>query len=599
MSARSEREAVYLAENGWSWILEGDSISQVSWHGVVIFESVRPMVRDRDWNTIAPILYSERPHSDANEQGDWIVGEEYRFSGGTATGRLSLSVTQESLNVKYVFRAGNDVLVNRVGITATIPSELAGSDLEYATTRGRVGRSRLPITISPYQPILDISQLDLARSGVKFGISFFGDEFEMEDQRNWCDSSFKIYSRPLSLPFPYVIRGGDEVVQELRLSARDDENPVENPVGGVGADWKLSEEGRPFAIPRISVGATTSFSNAVNALDLEKVSPASLLVEASEGFDLGKILRSAMSEISGTSIPLDVRLSIDSLEGLRDMVDRVLSCGADIRSISVFRKSVHYTDVEVWNCLVDSIGGRNVQLGSGTRGHFAEFNRNYQEFPESSNEYCFSITPEMHVNDKRHINECLNSIRDVVDSVRLLVGRSKLFIGPVTLKPRVNTVATDIVVVDRMTESGYGADCVPGSVDERQFSDWLGAWTAWMLIELALSGVDQVSMFEAGGARGIISESGALSPAGIILRAFSASRGMWIELIDVDVPQWVRVALISDGTRRRCLVINLGVEDFSICLPQFGVNEEVFCRAESFQLIDMSDSVDGMVVSSS
>ena len=33
-----------------------------------------------------------------------------------------------------------------------------------------------------------------------------GDVFEMEDQRNWSDASFKTYSRPLALPFPY--RGG-------------------------------------------------------------------------------------------------------------------------------------------------------------------------------------------------------------------------------------------------------------------------------------------------------------------------------------------------------------------------------------------------------
>ena len=35
-----------------------------------------------------------------------------------------------------------------------------------------------------------------------------GDAFEMEDQRNWADASFKTYVRPLSKPRPYVIAKG-------------------------------------------------------------------------------------------------------------------------------------------------------------------------------------------------------------------------------------------------------------------------------------------------------------------------------------------------------------------------------------------------------
>ena len=33
-------------------------------------------------------------------------------------------------------------------------------------------------------------------------VAFDGDIFEMEDQRNWTDASYKIYSTPLRLPFP-------------------------------------------------------------------------------------------------------------------------------------------------------------------------------------------------------------------------------------------------------------------------------------------------------------------------------------------------------------------------------------------------------------
>ena len=35
-----------------------------------------------------------------------------------------------------------------------------------------------------------------------------GDTFEMEDQRNWSDASYKTYVRPLALPWPYVLPAG-------------------------------------------------------------------------------------------------------------------------------------------------------------------------------------------------------------------------------------------------------------------------------------------------------------------------------------------------------------------------------------------------------
>ena len=45
-----------------------------------------------------------------------------------------------------------------------------------------------------------------------------GDAFEMEDQRNWADASFKTYVRPLSKPRPYVIAKGAADRQRITVS---------------------------------------------------------------------------------------------------------------------------------------------------------------------------------------------------------------------------------------------------------------------------------------------------------------------------------------------------------------------------------------------
>ena len=59
-------------------------------------------------------------------------------------------------------------------------------------------------------------------AGVTAECRMEGDTFEMEDQRNWSDASYKTYVRPLALPWPYRIPAGEPVRQEIVLSVRDD-----------------------------------------------------------------------------------------------------------------------------------------------------------------------------------------------------------------------------------------------------------------------------------------------------------------------------------------------------------------------------------------
>jgi len=45
-----------------------------------------------------------------------------------------------------------------------------------------------------------------------------GDSFEMEDQRNWTDASYKTYLRPLGLPFSYTSMRGEDIEQSVTIS---------------------------------------------------------------------------------------------------------------------------------------------------------------------------------------------------------------------------------------------------------------------------------------------------------------------------------------------------------------------------------------------
>ena len=57
-----------------------------------------------------------------------------------------------------------------------------------------------------------------AAPGLRVTCRMEGDTFEMEDQRNWTDASYKTYVRPLALPWPYTLEAGPGLEQAVTLT---------------------------------------------------------------------------------------------------------------------------------------------------------------------------------------------------------------------------------------------------------------------------------------------------------------------------------------------------------------------------------------------
>src|SRR5262249_3527127 len=76
-----------------------------------------------------------------------------------------------------------------------------------------------PKLIAPNQPFRDVRAISYeALPSVCARVRMTGDVFETEDHRNWTDDSFKTYSRPLSLPYPYRVRMGERINQSVSLT---------------------------------------------------------------------------------------------------------------------------------------------------------------------------------------------------------------------------------------------------------------------------------------------------------------------------------------------------------------------------------------------
>lgn len=133
--------------------------------------------------------------------------------------QVQLNVRATGVYIEVRLRALRAFVTCRSGLMVLHPLRgVVGLPVRVTHGDGREEHGRFPDTISPGQPFFDIRALRYQPApGLWLDWSFSGDVFEMEDQRNWSDASFKTYNRPLAWPCPYRLEEGEEVLQSLRL----------------------------------------------------------------------------------------------------------------------------------------------------------------------------------------------------------------------------------------------------------------------------------------------------------------------------------------------------------------------------------------------
>ena len=215
-------EAAPWRSGAWSIERRGDEFADIAYDGRVVLRSVRAVVRDRNWDTAALVVdrvdesglaLTLHVHSEglgAELRG--VVRAEVR-----GPGRLRLLTDLESATAFET---------NRTGLVVLHPPGLAGAPLEVRHSGGTVEHSQYPVAVSPHQPAFDIAGLSWSHQGLDAELRFAGDVFEMEDQRNWTDASYKTYSRPLALPFPYALEAGERVIQWIDVSVSGTPAPL-------------------------------------------------------------------------------------------------------------------------------------------------------------------------------------------------------------------------------------------------------------------------------------------------------------------------------------------------------------------------------------
>jgi hypothetical protein len=525
----------------WSLELRDDELADIRFDGRLSLRSIRGVARDRDWGTIPPVVTSV-------ESTETTLTVEVSLIERDADLRARLVVSAEgsTLSVNWTSTSLAPFLRARLGLVVLHPPEITGETLEISHPDGEVETSAFPLGISAHQPAFDIAGLAWQHAGLSTALTFEGDVFEMEDQRNWTDASFKTYSTPLSVPFPVLVETGEVVAQSVRIEGTSSERVD----AATHADHiELVEAGRVF--PSIGTSASTGAE-----LPEPTVHGDFLLVELPAHTPAW---RAALDHavIEAGALPLDVRI----IASTTDQLDDVAAAIRDLKlvRVAVFSADTHVSATELWAALEKH--ELPVALLGGTRAHFTELNRRLGQLPPNIPAYSFSITPEMHATGREQIVESIAMQRLVAENAVRLTGAA-VHIGPITLRSRFNAVATtrtpDAEIVD--LSNGYGAAVMPDATDARQAAPALAAWTVASAAALAIAGVESISWFEASGPRGVRG-----LPVETAIEWLSALTGSpLLEAPDAATDLWA-IGAVVDGSPV-ALVANLRAESATVTL---------------------------------
>lgn len=510
----SHAPEISWSAGAWSLKLRDDELADISYNGQLILRSVRALIRDQDWNTPS-IIVDEVTQSENN----LTINISSSGFGAKFIGNITFSVIADIVEIEMSLVSNSDYLANRIGLNLLHPPSLAGTKLNVLHSNGETEQSVFPVKISPNQPVMDIARLRWTQGELDVYLALIGDVFEMEDQRNWTDASYKTYSRPLSLPFPYPVASGETISQKLVMVVMQ-RSEAEEPKQTGDTRIVLTRQGM---FPSIQLGAAT-----------HPVSAAKEPIAQSDSLSLPVLVevdlrthnwKAALAAVAPSQAGIDLRIICPAGVQEKDFAELL----DQIESLKVLRLAVFDADQHIWleqisKQLVNAMQRRGMSITqlAGARSHFTELNRNFTKVPDTCAGLTFSITPLFHALNTEQLVESIAMQRLVTQQAVAMADGKEVHVGPVTLRPRFNNVATKAPEIPAVQDLslGYGAQWF-GSDDQRQQSPELATWTIASAAAIGMAGVNSITFFEERGPRGIQSADEDTYPAFMAVSALA------------------------------------------------------------------------------
>lgn len=497
-------EVRYLRAGPLSMVYENGFIRYVSLGGVEILRMIYFAIRDHNWDTMPTEILNEEIQAEEDH-----FKLSYDCICNTSTVKFSwqcelMGSKQGVLRFRIQGTAKNQFRKNRVGFCVLHPPETcAGQPCEIIHPDGSRLEGTFPVHISPHQPFFNIQGMKWPAG--KWGtavLAFEGDVFEMEDQRNWTDASYKTYCTPLELPFPVELKAGSTVEQLVELSLEGGPFPIPSLAPQAPSlTVDSSRGGRP--LPALGVGRSSlraSFSDsekeALGRLPFHHYR-VELRVEAPDWKDEFEQALAEAQEL-GWQLELVVFFGEDLETCLAALVETLAPVEALVSSLTILHESAKSTPEALTEEVLESL--REVlpgtALGAGTNAYFTELNRE-RPSPRGLDFLAYSLNPQVHAFDHASLIETLATQAYTVATANTFAEQAAIHVSPVTLAPRFNPNATG-------PEPEPAAGEFPTRYDARQLSLFGAGWTLGSVKYLAQAGAAQVTFHETLGMYGLL-----------------------------------------------------------------------------------------------
>ena len=503
--------AVELAAGDASLMLVGGDVRYYNLGGRELLRRVYVAVRNHAWETLPAVVSPPR----IQEQADGGVRATYEASvedGPVAFSWSSEIVLGPSGDLTYSMTgtAGSSFDYARIGLNILHPPSLEGAAYRAVTADGVLegafppGIGPQPFVEGEFYPLLPaFGSLRVTLAGpVVVHFELRGDEFEIEDQRNWLDASYKTYSTPMSLGFLHADRG-QSLSQEVHVRAETPPSvPVRSPEGADRRVLLQLEESDPTgAFPAIGLGI------AGDAADLQPVERGLLAglglghlrVDVRLSSELAaEVVASADSMATACGCGLELAVFLDTASGteLARLSSAVEAVVAPIRRVLVFSEHELVSSPAVVAAARQRLGA-GVAVFGGTNLNFADLNRDRPD-PASADGFAFSANPQVHAADDRSLTETPQTFADMLATARAFLGDRPVAVGPITLLARFNADAPGAGTL------GTGD---PPPADHRQASLVCAVFAAMSVKYLGSGGAVAATFFETCGDRGVLSRA--------------------------------------------------------------------------------------------
>ncbi len=481
----------------------------IRWGSRQVVQRIYMAVRDRDWRTVPNDISDE--HVDAGKDRFRITyrAENRQDNIHFSWGAIITGADDGTITFSFEGHAVTDFLQSRIGLCILHPmTECCGRTCRIHRAGGASVAGVFPRYIDPSVPVdpfIDMTGMSYeVLPGVDLTLQFAGDLFEIEDQRNWTDASYKTFSTPSRLGYPRPMAIGTQVAQSVTLQLSGERKAAVSAIPETAVDCKIDVDAES-ATPLIPIGlGSASHGEELSVLEIARLQSLNLshirvdVTPSEPGWQ--SAFRRNTRVAKAISVPLEIALHLSSAvdADLTRVVEEITVQKPDVCRWLVFHseelvpngKWVRLARAVLHDCTPD------VSVGSGSDAGFFELN-NERSVTADSDFLAYPLSPQMHAFDNASLVETLPAQAVTVESARQFAGSRPIIISPITFKMRFNPYAT--------SREMNGPGALPPQVDPRQMSLFGAGWTLGSIKYLVECGqVSSLTYYETSGWRGVM-----------------------------------------------------------------------------------------------